>query len=189
MVAHHLSGPFFIPTRRATSAGSLLRRWCGSAVILAMAALVVFHASILYNHFVDGRLGDPAVAFRWAIGGLLAGLLVAFHRMGVPLIRGRRALVVWVLVALLHVVAARTIASPLLDVAPEDAAAVLVIVPAAAPILLGTLLLLAFALGCATLAAPDLRRAWLAHDADASVAAGPPVPRLAPRAPPCCHQI
>ena len=133
MVAHHLSGPFFMPPRRATSAGSLLRRWCGSAVILAMTALVVFHASILYNHFVDGRLGDPAVAFRWAIGGLLAGLLVAFHRMGVPLVRGRRALVVWVLVALLHVGAARTVASPLLDVAPEDAAAVLVIVPAAAP--------------------------------------------------------
>ena len=98
------------------------------------------------------------MAFRWAIGGLLAGLLVAFHRMGVPLIQGRRALVVWVLVALLHVSAARTVALPLLDVAPEDAAAVLVIVPAAAPILLGTLLLLAFVLGCATLAAPTCAR-------------------------------
>ena len=75
------------------------------------------------------------------------------------------------IVALLHVSAARTVTSPLLNVAPEDAAAVLVIVPAAAPILLGTLLLLASALVCATLAAPDLRRAWLAHDADARVAA------------------
>jgi hypothetical protein len=189
MVAHHLPGHFFIPTRRVTSPGSVLRRCCGYAAALAITALVVFHASILYNHVVDGRLGDPGVAFRWAIGGLLAGLLVAFHRMGVPLVHGRRALVVWVLVALLHVSAARTVTLPLLDVAPEDAAAVLVIVPAAAPILLGTLLLLAFVLGCATLAAPDLRRAWLAHDADARVAAGPPVPRLAPRAPPCRHQI
>ena len=49
---------------------------------------------------------DPAVAVRWSVGALLLAALVALGRAGVPVLWGRRALVVWVLVALLHVTAA-----------------------------------------------------------------------------------
>ena len=135
---------------------------------------------------MDGSLADPVVTFRWAIGGVLACLLVVFHRMGAPLLQGRRALVVWVLVALLHVSAARTLTVSLINVTPEDAAAVLVVLPAAAPVLLGAMLLVVMALVSATTSAPDLRQAWLAHDADARLAANPLVPLLPPRAPPRC---
>jgi len=189
MLSDRLPGHFFIPTRRFTGSGPLLRRWCGYAAALAITVLVVFHASILYTHAVDGSLADPVVMFRWAIGGALASLLVVFRRMGVPLIQGRRALVVWVLVGLLHVNAARTVTVSLINVAPEDAAAVLVVLPAAAPIVLGSLLLVVMALASATMAAPDLRQAWLAHDADARLAANPLVPLLPPRAPPRCRSI
>jgi hypothetical protein len=184
MLADRLQGHFFIPTRRPTGSGPLLRRWCGYAAALAITVLVVFHASILYNHLVDGTLADPVVAFRWAIGGVLACLLVVFQRMGAPLLQGRRALVVWVLVALLHVSAARTLTVSLINVTPEDAAAVLVVLPAAAPVLLGAMLLVVMALVSATTSAPGLRQAWLAHDADARLAANPLVPLLPPRAPP-----
>lgn len=188
MVADRLPGRFFIHTRRLTGSGSLLRQCCGYAVAVAITALVVFHASILYNHFLDGRLADPGVAFRWVIGGMLAAFLVAFRRMGIPLVHGRKALVVWVLVALLHVSAARTVTSPLLTVVPEDAAIMLVVLPAAAPVLLGALLLLTTVLRSALmLSAPDLRVAWLAHDAGARLRVNPLVPLLASRAPPRCH--
>ena len=150
-----------------------------------MTALVVFHASILYNHFVDGRLGDPAVAFRWAIGGAVgrpSGRVPSDGRPARPGTPRARCLGTRCAAACERSADGHGLRSSTL--LPEDAAAVLVVLPAAAPILLGTLLLLAFALVSATLAAPDLRRAWLAHDADARVAADPPVPLLAPRAPP-----
>lgn len=72
----------------------------------AVALLLVFHAILFYTHLVGGRLFEPAVAMRWGIGIVLMGLLLALRRIGVPLFWGRRALAVWVLVALLHVGAA-----------------------------------------------------------------------------------
>jgi hypothetical protein len=196
MVADRLPG-FFIHSlpalrlgaagRRLTGSVSLLRQCCGYAVAITITALVVFHASILYNHLLDGRLADPGVAFRWVIGGLLAGSLVAFRRMGISLVRGRRALVIWVLVALLHVSTARTVSAPLFDLTPEDAAIMLVVLPAAAPVLLGAVLLLVTTLRSVAQSAPDLRLAWLARDAGARLRVNPLVPLLASRAPPRCH--
>jgi hypothetical protein len=69
-------------------------------------ALVVFHAALFWNHVGEGRLLDPAVAARWGMGALLLLAMVVLRRAGVPLLWGRRALVVWVLVALLHWTAA-----------------------------------------------------------------------------------
>jgi hypothetical protein len=71
-------------------------------VAVSAFALVVFHAALFWNQMGDGRLLDPAVAARWGIGALLLLALAALRRAGVPMLWGRRALVVWVLVALLH---------------------------------------------------------------------------------------
>lgn len=68
--------------------------------------LVIFHVALFWNHIGEGRLLDPAVATRWGIGALLLLALAALRRAGVSLLWGRRALVVWVLVALLHWTAA-----------------------------------------------------------------------------------
>ena len=67
---------------------------------------MVFHAALFWNHVGEGRLLDPAVAARWGMGALLLLAMVVLRRAGVPLLWGRRALVVWVLVALLHWTAA-----------------------------------------------------------------------------------
>jgi hypothetical protein len=65
-------------------------------------ALVVFHLVLFWDQIGDGRLFDPAVAVRWAMSALLLLALTGLRRAGVPILWGRRALVVWVLVALLH---------------------------------------------------------------------------------------
>jgi hypothetical protein len=72
------------------------------SVAASALGLVVFHAALFWNHIGEGRLLDPAVAARWGIGALLLLAMAALRRAGVPLLWGRRALVVWVLVALLH---------------------------------------------------------------------------------------
>jgi hypothetical protein len=77
-----------------------------ASVAVSVLALVVFHAALFWSQIGSGRLLDPAVAVRWGIGALLMAALVALGRAGVPVLWGRRALVVWVLVALLHVTAA-----------------------------------------------------------------------------------
>ena len=76
------------------------------AVAASALGLAVFHAALFWNQIGEGRLLDPAVAARWSIAALLLLALAALRRAGVPLIWGRRALVVWVLVALLHWTAA-----------------------------------------------------------------------------------
>jgi hypothetical protein len=105
------------------------------AGLFALAALAVFHASLLWSRLVDGQLFDPLVAVRWiGAAGLTAGL-VALRRRGVSLVSGRRALVVWLLVVLLHWDATPAVAvadgsqpsaSELIFVLPSTAAAALV---------------------------------------------------------------
>lgn len=87
---------------RARTARSL------AAGLLAVggAALVVFHAALLWRRLLDGSLLDPMVAGRWAATLLLAGWLVALRRARVSLWRGDRARAFWVLVLLLHAVPA-----------------------------------------------------------------------------------
>ena len=90
-----------------------------SAAVVTLA-LVVFHAALFWNQIGEGRLFDPAVAARWSMAALLLLALAALRRAGVPLLWGRRALVVWVLVALLH----WTAAPPADDGAPTNGGAI-----------------------------------------------------------------
>lgn len=105
------------------------------AGLFAVAGLAIFHISLFWDRLVGGQLLDPLVAGRWLAAAALASGLVALRRRGVSLVAGRRALVVWLLVVLLHYSAkpAVTVAdaghpatSDLIFVLPSTAAAALV---------------------------------------------------------------
>ena len=96
-------------------------------------ALVVFHVWLFWGQWQVGRLTDPFVAVRWAGSALLVLALLALRRRHVPVLRGRQALVIWTLAAIVHVGAdtAAVTASPefssgLLFVVPSVAGAALV---------------------------------------------------------------
>ena len=76
----------------------MLRKLVASAVAL----LVLFHAWLFGAQLVDGRLADAALLVRWAAAGLLTVALWGLHRRGVSLFRGRRAIAIWLLAAVLH---------------------------------------------------------------------------------------
>ena len=70
----------------------------------ALVALVVlYHAILLWQRVADLTLLEPAIAARWLATLLLLLGLFRLHHRGVPLIWGRKALVFWLLVLLLHV--------------------------------------------------------------------------------------
>src|SRR5512134_2738482 len=98
--------------RRRTASGRhegltpRVRSLVSSLGLTAAALLAVLHAFILWDRVVHGRLSDPGVALRWLGGAALTVALLALRRRGVSLFRGRRALVFWLLVLLLHAGAA-----------------------------------------------------------------------------------
>jgi hypothetical protein len=64
--------------------------------------LFAFHVVLLAGDVAQGRVFDPVVAVRWIAAVALFGALVAMWRLGMPLLIGRRAAVLWVLVLFLH---------------------------------------------------------------------------------------
>ena len=87
---------------------------------LAVLLLSGFHAWLFWTHLASGRLAEPAVASRWGIGLLLAAAFLALRNASIPLTRGRRALVLWVLVAFLHAHAVLAPRGALSDPPPLD---------------------------------------------------------------------
>ena len=76
-----------------------LLRWTART---AGAALVGFHVWLLASQWAAGRLvSDPALLFRWAAALVLAAALFWLGREGSSLF-SRRAVVIWLLAALLH---------------------------------------------------------------------------------------
>lgn len=80
------------------SARNLLRALPASLLVLLLA----FHAWLLVTGIQTGRILDLDVALRWVAGLALSAVLLAFKRHGVPLLRGRKAVVLWALVVVLH---------------------------------------------------------------------------------------
>jgi hypothetical protein len=115
----------------------MLRRALSAAATL----LVAFHVWLFARDAWTGDLVDLALVARWAAAAGLTWGLVALRRQGASLFRGRKAVAIWVLAALLH---GPALAGPLdvadLPVAPVVAAS---IAPAAAVTLAGLLVLLA----------------------------------------------
>ena len=81
----------------------LIRRTVG----LLGGALAAFHGWLFVAHAAAGRLEDPWLIFRWLSSAALIAALVALRRAGQS-VRGRKAIAIWVLAALLHGPAATT---------------------------------------------------------------------------------
>jgi hypothetical protein len=69
---------------------------------LAVLGLSAFHGWLLWTQIVGGRFAEPAVAFRWTVGALILAGFIFLRRLGVPLLWGRRAVVLWLFVFFLH---------------------------------------------------------------------------------------
>jgi len=76
----------------------LIRR----ALLTAGALLALFHVWLFAGQAWNGHLGDPALLLRWLFAGGLVAALVGLRRQGTSIFRGRKAVAIWVLAALLH---------------------------------------------------------------------------------------
>lgn len=107
----------------------------------AAFALGLFHAWIFARQAAAGSL-TPETLLKWlAAAGLLAAL-VALRQQGVPLFRGRKAVAIWVLAALLHAPAIGERLEALETPAIPEAAITLSQLLSSAAALAGVLLLL-----------------------------------------------
>lgn len=128
-----------------------LRSFVSALGAVALVSLVFLHASILWARVTQGRLGEPVIAVRWAAAFVLLLALVALRRRGVSLLWGRRALVFWLLVLVLHAgTGVPQESTP--RVAPEQ---ILFVLPAAVAPACVFLVILATSLAGATLAGPE----------------------------------
>jgi hypothetical protein len=84
---------------RIARSARAIARWSVAAAGLTLAA---FHLYLFWDRLAGGDLLDPAVAGRWLAAAALVAVIVVLRRIGVPLTRGRSAVVVWSLVVLLH---------------------------------------------------------------------------------------
>jgi hypothetical protein len=155
-----------------------VRSLVSSLGLTAVTLLVVLHASILWDRVEQGRLSDPGVALRWLGAAALTIALLALRRRGVSLLWGRRALVFWLLVLLLHAGAAVP-QDPGTRLAPEH---LLFVVPAAVGPA-GLALVLVVTLVCRALAGPTVSPATSVADGAAPLRGGF-LPALASRPPP-----
>jgi hypothetical protein len=87
------------------------------------ALLVVFHLWLFARDAWAGQLLDFGLLARWTVAAGLVWGLAVLRRQGASMVRGRKAVAIWVLAALLHGPAlAGRVAVPDLPVAPVAAA-------------------------------------------------------------------
>lgn len=166
--------------RVAEASGLVLR----ALAKLATAVLVVFHLWLLWTHIVTGRLLEPDVLVRWAVAAVVAAALLALYRLHLSLFWGRRAVVLWLLVVLIHGHAAWSGQTPsvLSDALPEAVAALMPVGAVASALLL--------AVGAAGAGerrlAPPSRLARVAVTFVVGPCFGSCLPPFSPRPPPAC---
>jgi len=68
----------------------------------AVAALLMFHARLLWLRLSSGSILDAHVGVRWGLSALLLVALIGLRRHALSLPNARHALVFWLLVAALH---------------------------------------------------------------------------------------
>ena len=71
-------------------------------VAAAGGLLVLFHAWLFGSRLLDGQLTELGPILRWVMAAGLVAALVGLHRGGASLVRGRKAVSIWLLAALLH---------------------------------------------------------------------------------------
>ena len=72
------------------------------ALLATGALLALFHVWLFAGQAWDGRLADPALILRWLIAFALVAGLIGLRRQGTSIVRGRKAVSIWLLAALLH---------------------------------------------------------------------------------------
>src|SRR5262245_28458447 len=83
---------------RTNATSALLRYGTGAAV----AGLVFFHAWLVGRRLADPAGPDPKVLLRWGAGLAVLGALLWLRRLGLSVVRGRKALALWTVALLLH---------------------------------------------------------------------------------------
>jgi hypothetical protein len=168
-----------IVTRPGRPTSTPLARLLGATGLAATLGLVALHLWLFAERLAQGTLAEPGVALRWIAAVFLGLALVWLRCAGVPLLRGRHALVFWLAVLALHAGAA----VPGTADGPAEASAWLFVLPATtAPL----------AVGLAAVWAHILRRHAAPRLATAGWAFAPQLPDgpaglrkgLAPRGPP-----
>lgn len=66
------------------------------------AGLLLFHGALLIERIESAELTSPLVALRWLSVPLVLGALLWLRRQRISLLRSRPAIVLWLLVAILH---------------------------------------------------------------------------------------
>ena len=80
----------------------MVRRLLGLGLASAAIALAWFHIGLLWDRLTDLGSLESATALRWLLAAFLILALARLRHLGIPLFWGRRALVLWILVLLLH---------------------------------------------------------------------------------------
>lgn len=166
---------------------SSVRSGLAALVTIAAAGLVVLHLWLFISAMVDGRVFDPIVAVRWAVGVVLVCGLVALQRAGIPLTRSRQAAVVWVLVALLHASISGGPQPSAETATGSGGLVVIVVLPATAAGALATVRFVLHRAGTRNDTARvglELRRLWLLSGLESAATAPGHILGIAPRAPP-----
>jgi hypothetical protein len=85
-------------------------------VALALAwLLAAFHGWLLAVQVLNGEIAEPWLALRWAGAIFIAAGFAHLRRSGRSVLRGRRAVALWLMVALLH---APAVADRIVDSGP-----------------------------------------------------------------------
>jgi hypothetical protein len=71
-------------------------------VFLVALALVGFHVWLFAGRLRDATIREPEVLLRWILAAALLGVAYGFRRRGLSIVRGRSAIIFWVLALLLH---------------------------------------------------------------------------------------
>jgi hypothetical protein len=93
----------FRPLIKASRPRPTTSTWRRALGWASVGLLVAFHAVLLWQRLVESTLLQPVPAIRWLATVGLAAALYKLHRNGVSLLRGRGAVILWLLVLLLHV--------------------------------------------------------------------------------------
>jgi hypothetical protein len=80
------------------AARAALRHVAGASV----AGLVLFHGWLVARRLSDPAALPPGILLRWLGAFAVVGALLWLRRLGLPLLRGRKALAVWTVALLLH---------------------------------------------------------------------------------------
>lgn len=121
-----------------SAAGRRLFRGLAKGLVAgSVVALVAFHAILFWDRIASFSLFEPLVAARWLAAAVLSAAMLRLYRSSGSLLKGRRALVFWALVLLLHAAAVLPADGIVVESAVLEAALLAALPLSLAPVALG----------------------------------------------------